>query len=154
MTNDHPAATHPQSTSALSASADQIMRFARSVFAFLAVISALTVVAAFVLQRVDSDAVTWVVWARSVFYALGGAWLLGLVRAARRRADHAAFVRMRIICILAPIGIAALVISPDSGYPVWMKIEQAVFGLLLLPLGIALLSPSVAREFPKHHQPK
>ena len=132
----------------LSPHADRVMRYGRAVFIVLAVVSALTVLAAFVLQRLAPDLVTWVVWVRAVFYAVGGVWLLGLVRKARRCADRAAFVRLRVVSVLAPLGIAALVISPDSGYPAWMKVEQAFFGLLLLPLGVSLLRPALSRAFP------
>lgn len=132
----------------LSSSADRVMRYGRVVFTVLAVISALTVLAAIVLQQLDPDLVNWVVWVRSAFYTVGGLWLLALVRKARLRADRPSFVRLRAVCVLAPLGIAALVISPDSGYPVWMKVEQAVCGLLLAPLAVALLRPSLSREFP------
>jgi hypothetical protein len=137
----------------LSPRADAVMRYAGGVFAFLAGASALTLVAAAVLQMAGSDLVNWVVWIRSAFYALGGVWLVALVRRARRRADRSAFVRIRIISILAPLGIAALVVSPDSGYPVWMKIEQACFGILLLPVAFGLLRPSVGRAFSRSTLP-
>ncbi len=136
-------------TSVLSERTDRAMRYALVVFGIIAIGSALTVVIAFILECIDPELVTWVVWVRAVFYCVGGVWLLTLVRAARRTAKRSAFVRMRIICILAPLGIAALVIAPDSGYPLWMKIEQALFGALMLPLTIALLRPSVAADFPK-----
>ncbi len=123
------------------------MRYASGVFVFIAGASALTVLVAAILQLAGSDLVNWVVWVRSGFYTLGGIWPVTLVRRARAHADRPAFVRLRIISILAPLGIAALVVSPDSGYPLWMKIEQACFGVLLVPLAFALLRPAVAREF-------
>lgn len=134
-------------TPGLSPRADAVMRYAGGVFAFLAGVSALTLVVAAVLQVAGSDLVNWVVWVRAAFYALGGLWLVALVRRARSRADRSAFVRIRVVSILAPLGIAALVVSPDSGYPGWMKVEQACFGVLLLPVAPGLLRPSVARAF-------
>ncbi len=133
----------------LGHSADRAMRYAWFVFAVIAVGSALTLVVAFVLRQVDPELVNWVVWVRAGFYTVGGLWLMTLVRAARRSADRAAFVRMRIISVLAPLGILALVISPDSGYPVWMKVEQAVFGVLIAPLAFLLFTRSVAADFAK-----
>lgn len=129
--------------------AERVLRYAWAVFAVISAGSAVTLVAAFVLQRVDPDLVNWVVWVRAGCYSVGGVWLLGLVRSARQAALRSSFTRLRAVAVLAPLGIAALVISPDSGYPGWMKIEQAAFGLLLVPLAVGLLRPSVAAEFPK-----
>lgn len=125
---------------------DRVMRYAARVFTVLAAVSALTLIVAALLEAVAPDQVNWVVWVRAGFYTLGGLWLVSLVRAVRGRADRPAFTRVRIVSVLAPIGIIALVVAPDSGYPVWMKVEQACFGLLLLPLGLALLRPSMKRD--------
>jgi hypothetical protein len=138
--------------SVLSPATDRILRSARVVFGAIALVSALTVLAAFVLQRVDPDQVNWVVWLRAAAYTVGGVWLLTLVRSARQSASRAALLRLRVVCVLAPLGIAALVISPDSGYPIWMKVEQAFFGLMLAPLAVVLLRSSVTRDFRRARQ--
>ncbi|MEV5000405.1 hypothetical protein [Nocardioides sp. LML1-1-1.1] len=130
---------------ALPPTLDRAMHYALRVFTVLAAVSALTLVAAAVLQVLAPDQVNWVVWLRAAAYTAGGLWLVTLVRAVRRSADRSAFTRVRIVSVLAPIGILALVVAPDSGYPVWMKVEQAFFGVLLLPLGLALLRPSMKR---------
>src|SRR5689334_18959261 len=111
--------TRATAPTVLGPRADRVLRYGRAVFTVLAAVSGLTVLAAVIMQRLDPDLVNWVVWVRAVFYTVGGAWLVSLVRRARQRADRAAFIRLRAICVLAPLGIAALVISPDSGYPVW-----------------------------------
>ena len=141
-----------QVNSVLAPQTDRVLRWARGVFGVIAAASAVTVLAAFVLQRVHPELVNWVVWLRAAAYTVGGLWLLALVRSARQTASRSALLRMRVICMLAPLGIAALVISPDSGYPAWMKVEQAVFGLILVPLAVALLRPSVARDFRRARQ--
>lgn len=137
------------SRSVLTPDADRVMRFAGVVFTTIAGGSAGTLVVAGILQWLRPELVTWVVWLRAAAYTVGGLWLLALVRRTRERADRGAFVRIRLISVLAPLGIAALVVSPDSGYPGWMKVEQAVFGLLLFPLAVALVRPAVAASFPK-----
>ena len=135
-------------TTVLAAAPDAAMRYARLVFAVIALGSAATLVGAFVLQRIDPHLVNGIVWLRAGFFTVGGAWLWSLAGAARRRGDRAAFVRIRIVSVLSPIGIAALVIAPDSGYPLWMKAEQLVFGLLMVPLAIAVFTKPVATAFP------
>ncbi|KAB2390470.1 hypothetical protein [Actinomadura montaniterrae] len=139
-------------TTVLRPGPDRVMRYARIVFGIIAVGSAVTVAAAAVLQQVDPDQVNWVVWVRAGFYTVGGLWLLAVVRDARQKAARTAFTRLRVICVLAPLGIAALVIAPDSGYPLWMRIEQACFGILMAPLAVALFKPSVAADFRRARQ--
>lgn len=150
MSNDT-VAPYPPNTAALTPRTTRLLTYARHVFTIIAVASALTLVVAAILHWRAPEEVNWVVWVRAGFYTVGAAWLVTLVRAARDRQDRSAVRRMQVIGVLAPLGIAALVISPDSGYPFWMKVEQAAFGLILLPVGIGLLRPSVSREFPKHH---
>lgn len=131
--------------SVLPPALDRVMHYALRVFVVLAAVSALTLLAAALLQAVAPDQVNWVVWLRAAAYTAGGLWLVTLARAVRRSADRSAFTRVRVVSVLAPIGILALVVAPDSGYPVWMKVEQGFFGVLLLPLGLALLRPSMKR---------
>ncbi|MFG3254075.1 hypothetical protein [Streptomyces sp. NPDC048172] len=96
-----------------------------------AALSVLTVVAT-VLLRDHHDLVTDAVWIRGVAVAVSSlAMCLFAARAAR--GSRAAFRRMRIICVVMVVAIVVIVALPGA-FPVWMRVEQAVCGLLLLPV--------------------
>jgi hypothetical protein len=57
-----------------------------------------------------------------------------------------AYVRLRVLSVVGTIGIAVLVSVPGP-YPVWMRIEQGVQGLVLLALAVVLARPAVKARF-------
>jgi hypothetical protein len=92
-------------------------------------LSVLTLVA-IALLRNHHGIVNSAVWTRGTIVVLSS---LLLMRFARRAANGArrAFLRLRIISAVMVAAIAVIVALPGP-FPVWMKIEQAVCGLLLI----------------------
>jgi len=101
-----------------------------------------------VLSAVDPIEVTWVVWLRGGVVAVASLVLMAVTGAAAR-GSRGAYVRLRWISILAPIGIVAILLAPDAGYPLWMKVEQAIVGVLILTMAIQLNSRAIRNAFPR-----
>lgn len=99
-----------------------------------------------VLSIADPEEVTWVVWLRGSVVAVAG-FVLMAVTAAAARGSRPAYVRLRWISILAPLGVIAIVLAPDAGYPLWMKIEQGTIGVLIALIAVQLNRPSVRAAF-------
>ena len=53
------------------------------------------------------------------------------------RGSRGAFRRLRIISIVTTVAIVVIVVLPGT-FPVWLKVEQSVCGVLML--GVALLA--------------
>lgn len=113
-----------------------------------AAVSLLALAVAAVLAIVDPAEVNWVVWLRGSVVAVASLVFVVVTRAASR-GSRRAFTRMRWISIIAPIGIGLIIISPDSGYPLWMKIEQGVIGILIVAIAVLLNRRSTRAAFPK-----
>jgi hypothetical protein len=109
-------------------------------------VSVAGLLASAVLSFVDPDDVTWVVWLRGAVVAVASFALIAVTRAASRGSRNA-YVRLRWISILAPIGIVAILLAPDAGYPLWMKVEQAVVGALIVLIAVQLNSRTVRTVF-------
>ncbi|MEV7971460.1 hypothetical protein AB0O34_36520 [Sphaerisporangium sp. NPDC088356] len=62
-------------------------------------------------------------------------------------------MRIRTISILGTIGIVLICVAPDSGYPLWMKIDQGVVGLLLAGVAVLATRHAVRAAFPKPARP-
>ncbi|MFI6928466.1 hypothetical protein ACIBIZ_51695 [Nonomuraea spiralis] len=90
----------------------------------------------------------WVVWVRAAAVAAASAWLVALAgQAARGR--RSAYVRIRFVSLAAPVGIVLILLAPDSGYPLWMKAEQGVVGLLVAAVAVVVNRRAVREAFPK-----
>jgi hypothetical protein len=97
-------------------------------------ISVLTLVAV-ILLRDDPAIVNTAVWIRGTLVVASALLMFGfVVRAAG--GSRRAFLRVRIISAVMVVAIVVIVSLPGT-FPVWMKIEQAVCGLILL--GVVLL---------------
>jgi hypothetical protein len=107
-----------------------------------AVLSAGLVAATALLSVVDPAVVNPVVWIRAVgVLALAG---LSLRWAAQLdRGSRGAYRRLLWVSVAGSIGIALLALLPDSPYPLWVRVEQAVQGLVLLALAWTLTRPAV-----------
>ncbi|MBP0456769.1 hypothetical protein [Streptomyces montanisoli] len=91
--------------------------------------------AAIALLRDDSAAVNDAVWVRGcVVVASAVVTLLCAVRAAR--GDRGAYRRLRAVSAVMVVAIAVIIALPGT-FPLWMKIDQGVCGVLLL--GVVLL---------------
>ncbi|MEU8606392.1 hypothetical protein AB0C29_00055 [Actinoplanes sp. NPDC048791] len=107
---------------------DHLNAAVRLLTAFL-VISLSTVVAV-VLLRHHPTLVTSAVWVRTPLVAASAAVLLLFAR--RAAAGHSgSFRRLRIISVVVLAAIIAVVAWPGA-FPVWLRVEQAVCGLLML----------------------
>lgn len=113
-----------------------------------AAVSLIALAAAALLSVLDPAEVNWVVWLRGSVVAAASLVFVAVTRAAAR-GSRAAFTRMRWISILAPIGIGLIIIAPDSGYPVWMKVEQGLIGILIVVIAVLLNRRATRAAFPK-----
>ncbi|MDR8414837.1 hypothetical protein MTP10_39680 [Nonomuraea sp. 3-1Str] len=114
----------------------------RALFLTVLIISLATLAAAPLLGA------NWVVWLRGGAVAAAAAWLLALTAQAAA-GKRSAYLRIRLITTIAPIGIALIVAVPDNGYPPWMKAEQALVGLLLAAVAIIVNRPRVRQAYPR-----
>ncbi|MBE1584494.1 hypothetical protein ACFPOI_30935 [Nonomuraea angiospora] len=90
----------------------------------------------------------WVVWLRGAAVAVTAVWLVALAGQAAR-GKRSAYVRIRFVTIAAPIGIVLILVAPDSGYPGWMKAEQALVGVLVAAVALLVNRRAVRQAFPK-----
>lgn len=98
-------------------------------------LSVLTLVAAVVLRH-HASIVTDAVWIRGTI-VLASALLMTAFAARTARGSRRAYLRLRIASALMVVAIAVIVSLPGL-FPVWMRIEQGVCGLLLL--GVVLVA--------------
>ncbi len=113
-----------------------------------AAVSVLALVVAAFLSIADPAEVNWVVWLRGSVVAAASLVFVAVTRAAAR-GSRAAYTRMRWISILAPIGILLILIAPDTGYPLWMKVEQGIVGAIIVAVAMILNRRPVRDAFPK-----
>jgi hypothetical protein len=71
------------------------------------------------------------VWIRGVIATAIAAILVALAKQAHQ-GGRAAYQRMRLMSVVAPIAIVIIIALPRDGFPAWMKAEQAAVGGLLL----------------------
>jgi hypothetical protein len=98
--------------------------FAQRLFAAVVTLSLLTLGIAAVVGGSSA------VWIRGVIVVVIGALLIVFARRAHR-GSRGAYRRMRLMTTVAPIAIVVIVAIPHDGFPAWMKIEQALVGVLL-----------------------
>jgi hypothetical protein len=102
-------------------------------------ISVLAVVA-IVLLRHHSAEVNSAVWTHGIIVAASALVAFAVtVRAAR--GSRGAYRRLRVISVVVVVAIAVIIALPGS-FPLWMKAEQGVAGLLMI--GVAVLMIGVA----------
>ena len=91
-------------------------------------ISTLTLIAIFLL-RDDATAVNSAVWTRGTIVALSALFTLTFtVRATS--SSRRAYLRLRIVSAVMLAAIAVIIALPGT-FPVWMKLEQGLCGVLL-----------------------
>ena len=96
-------------------------------------IAALVVV---ILLRNHPAEVNAAAWVRSIIVVATALILLSAATLAGR-GSRGAFWRLRIISIVTTVAIVVIVVLPGT-FPVWLKVEQSVCGVLML--GVALLA--------------
>jgi len=108
-----------------------------------AAVSALTL-GTVILFRHDTAMVTPGVWVRGTIVA--AASLVTLFLAVRAgRGEQRMLLRLRIVTAITLVAIVVIVALPGA-FPVWFRLEQAVCGLLLLPVVVRVnRQPAVRR---------
>ena len=91
---------------------------------------------AVILLRNHPAEVNGAAWVRSII-VVGTALILLSAATLAGRGNRGAFLRLRIISVVTTVAIVAIVAVPGT-FPVWLKIEQSVCGVLML--GVALLA--------------
>lgn len=99
--------------------------------------------AAIVLLRDDSSAVNAAVWIRGTIVAVS-ALLTYLFAVRAARGSRRAYLRLRIVSAVMVVAIVVIVALPGT-FPLWLKIEQSVCGVLLLCL-VAIVNGRRARS--------
>ena len=117
---------HPRSAAALRSV--QLL-----VGAYLAV-SVLTL-AAIIALRNNTAAVNDAVWTRATIVVASAVLTLAFARRAAR-GSRKGFLRLRLVSAIMLVAIVVIIALPGT-FPLWMKGEQAICGLLLL--GVALI---------------
>lgn len=105
----------------------------------------LAMVAVLIVQSSTGTAVDTAIWIRCSL-VLASAIVMLLIARSAGRGSRGAWVRIRII---SPVVVAAVIVivSIPGFLPDWVRIEQAVCGLLVLPAAILLNRPSMRRHF-------
>ncbi len=98
------------------------------------VLSVLTLVA-IVLLRDNPTIVTQAVWIRVTIVA-ASSLLTTIFAAQMARGSSRGYLRLRLVSAIMLIAIVVIIALPDP-FPLWLKIEQGVCGLLLL--GVVVL---------------
>jgi hypothetical protein len=114
-------------------------------------ISALTLLA-IVLLRNHPTIVNSAVWIRGTIVVATGLLLLAVARRAAAGV-RSAYRRLRIISVVLVVAIAAIIAIPGP-FPLWMKIEQGVCGLLLLGVVVLVFSRHVRSSFAAEMDPR
>jgi hypothetical protein len=92
-------------------------------------LSVLTLVA-IVVFRNDPAIVNAAVWIRGTL-VVASALLMFLFALSAARGSRKGFLRVRLVSAIMVVAIAVIISLPGT-FPLWMKIEQAVCGLILL----------------------
>jgi hypothetical protein len=92
-------------------------------------ISVLTLVAV-ILLRDNAAVVNSAVWVRGTIVVASALLMFSFVVRAARGSGRA-YLRLRIVSAVMVVAIAAIISIPGT-FPVWMKIEQGVCGLVLI----------------------
>ncbi|MDM5295133.1 hypothetical protein QUF81_18570 [Peribacillus simplex] len=104
-----------------------------------------------VLDFIFRDNINGYVWLRS-----GGLAILSLVYIRfgfkLKERKRTAYIRVMIISIAGAFGIYALAIGGGDVYPLWMRLEQGIQGLLLIMIIIILTRPKNRIDFAKEQK--
>jgi hypothetical protein len=118
----------------------------RRLWLLCAAVSLLALAVSAVLSVADPAAVNWVVWLRGSAVAVASLVFVR-VTAAAAGGSRRAYTRMRWVCAVAPVGIVLIVAAPHSGYPLWMKVEQGVIGVIVVAIAVLLNRRPVREAF-------
>jgi cytochrome bd-type quinol oxidase subunit 2 len=125
-------------------STHQALRPAKRLIGWYLALSTATLVAV-VLLRHDASVVDDAVWTRTVI-VVASAMLTYLFAARAARGSRGAFRRLRIVTAVMTVAIAVITVLPGV-FPVWLRVEQFVCGLLLLAVLIVVNGRDVRALF-------
>ena len=131
-------------TSTAIATTRNVFRPIQILVATYLVISIGTVVAA-ILMRNDPALVNTAVWIRGSIVVATSILMWFFVRGAARGSSKA-YLRLRIASAVMVVAIAVILAVPGP-FPLWMKLEQAVCGVILLVVVILVNQKSVRASF-------
>ncbi|MGH3377206.1 MAG: hypothetical protein ACRDP6_20950 [Actinoallomurus sp.] len=101
--------------------------------------------AAIVVLRGHSSVVNDAVWIRGSIVVASAALMTSFVARAARGSDRA-YLRLRLVSAIMVVAIAVIISLPGT-FPVWMKIEQGVCGLLLIGVVVLVNRKHVRSSF-------
>ena len=107
-------------------------------------ISVLTLVA-IVLLRNNTAIVTSAVWIRGTI-VVASALLTTLFAVQMARGSSSGYLRLRLVSAIMLLAIATIIMLPGL-FPLWMKLEQGVCGLLLLGIVVVVNSKHLRSTF-------
>jgi hypothetical protein len=107
-------------------------------------ISVLTLVA-IVLMRHDAALVNPAVWIRASIVA-ASSMLMAVFASAAARGSARAYLRLRLVSAIMVVAIVVIVSLPGT-FPVWLKIEQGVCGLILIGVVAIVNGPHLRSLF-------
>jgi len=122
LMNDKPATE-------LQANSPKAFSLVKALLVGYLAVSVLTL-AAIVLLRNDASVVNPAVWIRGTIVAASSVLTLAFAAGAAR-GSRGAYRRLRVITAVMPVAIVVIIALPGT-FPLWMKVEQAVCGVLLL----------------------
>jgi cytochrome bd-type quinol oxidase subunit 2 len=99
----------------------------RLLLAYLAV--SVAAMLAIVAMRDDAAEVNPAAWTRAIIVVVTAVALL-LFCAGAARGSRGAYRRLRIIAGITPVAIAVIIALPGT-FPLWLKVEQGVCGLIM-----------------------
>ncbi|MFI5660392.1 hypothetical protein [Streptomyces sp. NPDC051684] len=122
----------------------QALRPVKRLVASYLALSAATLVAV-VLLRHHPAVVDDAVWVRTVI-VVASALLTYRFAAGAARGSIGAYRRLRIVTAVMTVAIVVIVVLPGV-FPVWLRVEQSVCGLLLLAVVVALNGRAIRSLF-------
>lgn len=134
LMNDKPATE-------LQANSPKAFSLVKALLVGYLAVSVLTL-AAIVLLRNDVSVVNPAVWIRGTIVAASSVLTLAFAAGAAR-GSRGAYRRLRVITAVMPVAIVVIIALPGT-FPLWMKLEQAVCGVLLLGV-VAVVNGRVMR---------
>ncbi len=125
----------------------QIRKAFRSIRALLFGYLALGVITlgVIVVLRNDAAQVNSAVWTRGSIVVVT-AVLLVMFTARAARGSAGAYRRLRVVSVVTPVAIAGIIAVP-GGFPLWMKVEQGVCGLVMIAVAVIANGPHLRGVF-------
>jgi hypothetical protein len=100
---------------------------------------------AIVLLRDHASVVNDAVWVRGTIVVASAALMAGFVTRAARGSSRA-YLRLRLVSAIMVVAIVVIISLPGT-FPLWMKIEQGVCGLLLVGVVVLVNRKQVRSSF-------